>query len=602
MKQAISTLECGHNPRYETAMDQPSAALQPAEITLDDEGVVRSRLYGDIYFSTRGAIAETQHVFLAGNHLPARFLAREYFTIGELGFGTGLNFLVAWKTFVESGASGRLHMFSVEKHPLTPDQLRTVLAHYPELDRYAQALLAQYPLLLPGLHRLQFGPVSLTLGFGDALDLLRDTHARVDAWFLDGFSPARNDTMWSQPLLQEVARLSAPDATFATFTVARAVRDGLKEAGFATEKRPGFAHKRDMLTGTYEGTTCVAAGEPPREDAGITIIGAGMAGATLAHALAERGYRVTVYEKETIASDASGNPAGVLYPQLTKYYQPATAWHFTGYDFTRRKLQQWQSMGVEFHRIGMLKIARDAADEDKLRSIRDTLQLHPDVARWVERDEASSLAGADVTHGGFWFEDGIWLPPEKLCRTLLSHPNITLHEHHAITTLDGLGNDPIILANAHAAHTLSPHPLKLGISAGQVSHVRTDTKLRCILCHRGYAIPQAEGMVIGATYDRNDTSRAVTAQNHEANMADLARALAQPITMETLGGRTSIRATTPDRLPYVGKIRDGLWVSAGHGSRGLISAPLAAEVIASAIAGEMPPVTRPLLRAVDPLR
>lgn len=209
----------------------------------------RSLFFDDIYFSGRGA-DETRHVFLDGNDLERRLAGAARFTIGELGFGTGLNFLSAcalWRRVRRPGAT--LHFLSVEKFPLSPDDLRRAGAAWPEYSDGADALASAYPPPVGGWHQLRFdGGVTLTLGFGEAADLLPRCEAAVDAWFLDGFSPAKNPDMWGEAVLRAVARLSAPGATTATFTVAGAVRRGLEAAGFATEKRAGYGRKREMLT------------------------------------------------------------------------------------------------------------------------------------------------------------------------------------------------------------------------------------------------------------------------------------------------------------------------------------------------------------------
>lgn len=558
-------------------------------MTVDDEGTPRSLGFDDVYFSARNGIAETQHVYLAGNSLPERWLDRAAFTIGELGFGTGLNFLVAWKRFVETNESGTLHFVSIEKFPLTIEQLSEALRHQPELSDYAQQLLDQYPARLPGLHRLQFDRVTLTLGYGDVADLLPEIDAQIDAWFLDGFAPAKNDAMWNAEVFQQIARLSAADTTFATFTAAGVAKRGLQEVGFMVQKVQGFGHKRDMLVGMRHGES--RATVPART---AIVIGGGIAGCTAARALAERGLQVTLHEKDTIASGASGNPAAVLYPQLTKYFTPATAWHLAAYDFTLRTLKRWN---MPYTQHGMLKIGKDDEDDARMQSIRDSLQLNGAIARWVEAQEASALLGQPVARGGFWFRQGLWFRPADICRNLLQHPNITVQEHSEIKELPKA--DVVIVANAQAANDLLPNKLTMGVTAGQVSVVEPPLHLKAVLCHKGYAIDAGDALIIGATYDREDLSGAVTQANHAQNIAELREALKIEVTT-AVSGRTSFRATTPSRLPHVGKVSDGVYVSVGHGSRGMISAPLAAELLAAEICGEPLPVSRSLRSALAP--
>jgi len=599
-------------------MTLPTAHVPLPDLAIDAQGTARSGAFGDVYFSALGGVAETQHVFLAGNNLPTRWLTADHFTIGELGFGTGLNFLVTWQAFTQSGAKGMLHYVAVEKFPLSVEQFVQALAHYPDLAPYAQQLLAQYPLRLPGMHRLQFGRVSLTLCVGDAEALLPQTQAAVDAWFLDGFSPAKNESMWNDGVLREVARLSAPHATLATFTVAGGVRRGLEAVGFTVQKTKGYAHKREMLVGSRHGECSevmhrgVATGSSRGACHDVVVIGAGIAGCTVARALAERGLRVTVLDALGVASGASGNKAAVLYPQLTKFFTPATAWHFTGYGFMLRKLAQWKADGLDFTfaQPGMLKIGKDKEDDARLRSIRESLQLDPAIAHWVQAEEASDRVGQTLEQGGFWYPHGTWLAPAELCAALLQHENITMRVARAENVTAGhvmlaggerVQTAHIVLANAQAAQAFLPQPLAMGISAGQVSYLEA-APLNAILCHKGYAIAHPEGLLLGATYDRDDVSGAVTAENHAHNCAEFAQALPHFMPPKITGGRTALRATTPHRLPYVGQMQEGLWCSIGHGSRGMLSAPLAAELIAAQIGGEPLPVTAALRDLVSPLR
>ena len=614
---------------------QPTAHVPLPDLEIRD-GTPVSAAFDDVYFSRLGGIAESQYVYLQGNGLPGRFGERSQFTIGELGFGTGLNFLVAWQEFLRAAsADGYLHYIAVEKFPLTPGMLRAALALYPELDALAESLLAAYPLRLPGLHRIHLPRVTLTLGFGDVAEILPELKGAVDAWFLDGFTPAKNPAMWSADVLAGLHRLSAPGTTFATFTAARDVRDGLAGVGFAVEKIRGFGHKRTMLVGRLNDASwnlCSAARElrsggvrevkearrPSQNN--TLVLGAGIGGATLARALAERGMRVTVLERGAVAGGASGNPAAVLFPQLSKRWNVSTAWYFAAYGFMLQQLQRW-TFDIPHAQPGMLRLPRHTAEEVQLRGLGDALGLDASIVRWVEREEAQAISGVALATGAAFLPQGTWLDPAALCRALLRHPNITLHENTAAVSLAREGENWRIetaagdvytavqccLASAHETAVLAPQfGLKLNPVGGQVSVVdakNAAAPLRSILCHKGYVIPAGEHYLIGATY-HHDGACEVTAENHRANLGDVETFLPGWLLRggEAVGGRASLRATTPDRLPYIGQLAEGLWVSTGHGSRGMLSAPLGAEIIASAMHGEAAPVTRALRGAVDPLR
>ncbi len=230
--------------------------LRPASLKWRD-GTPYSDIFDDVYFSASDGLAESRYVFLQGNDLPARFASADHFTIGETGFGTGLNFLLSLAAWRESAPpAAHLHYLSVEKHPLSIADLRRVSRLWPALAAPAEELLSLYPPLLGGRHQLQLrdGRVTLTLLLGDALALLPDVQTVVDAWYLDGFAPAKNPAMWSAGVLREVARLSRPGTSFATFTAAGAVRRELQAAGFTVHKRAGFGRKREMLAGQMKHT------------------------------------------------------------------------------------------------------------------------------------------------------------------------------------------------------------------------------------------------------------------------------------------------------------------------------------------------------------
>lgn len=228
-----------------------SSPLVPAERAETGDGTPFSQIYDDVYHTAHGGLAQTRHVFLAGNGLPARWIDTDDFVIFETGFGLGLNFLVTWQTWRASEANGRLHFVSVEKHPFRHDDLARLLAPYAEMASLASKLLRQWPPLAPGFHRLHFddGKVTLTLMFGDAQALLPQLTAAVDAVFLDGFAPTKNPELWSCDLLTAITRLCKSQATLATWSVAGEVRRGLQHAGWKLERRPGFGKKREMLVG-----------------------------------------------------------------------------------------------------------------------------------------------------------------------------------------------------------------------------------------------------------------------------------------------------------------------------------------------------------------
>lgn len=197
--------------------------------------------FDDPYFSLSGGLEETRHVFLCGNGLPDRF--RDGFRIAELGFGTGLNLLA---TVLSHPGPGHLDYTSFEAFPMAAPDIARALAAFPELSPIAPALVAQWA---SGATTLHFPNLTARIILGDARQTLPAWQGRADAWYLDGFSPAKNPELWSPDLLAEVARHTAPGGTFATYTAAGHVRRALAEAGFTVTRAPGFGRKRHMTTG-----------------------------------------------------------------------------------------------------------------------------------------------------------------------------------------------------------------------------------------------------------------------------------------------------------------------------------------------------------------
>lgn len=224
-----------------------------------------SAFFDDFYFSSANGIEETEYVFLERNYLAKRWAALPdierkdttgaAFTIGETGFGTGLNFLCAWRLWDQyQFRHNQLHFISVEKFPVSRNDLIKTYKHWPTLTLYCEELLANYPLITPGIKTISLagGNVRLSLIFDDALTAYQQLESPVDAWFLDGFTPSRNPDMWSAELFSEVARLSHSGTTFATFSAAGIVRKGLQAAGFNVLKYPGLGLKREMCFGEFK--------------------------------------------------------------------------------------------------------------------------------------------------------------------------------------------------------------------------------------------------------------------------------------------------------------------------------------------------------------
>ncbi len=638
--------------------------IPPAKLQWQEQ-TPRAADYDDIYFSQGLGPEESHYVFLEQNRLPQRWREGSHFTIAETGFGTALNFLLTWQLWREnSQPNQRLHFISVEGHPLTRDDLCRATTAWPSLQPLVKQLLAAYPALVTGTHRLQLEDgVSLTLLFGDVSEVLPSLHARVDAWFLDGFDPAKNPAMWRDELYQQMARLTAPQGTFATFTAAGKVRRGLQAVGFEVQKVKGFGRKREMLRGLLPRPTkstpkapwfelpkpALKANSTPR----AVVIGAGIAGAACAYQLARHGWQVSVVDKHPApAQGASGNPAGAFYPPLNRDSSPYSRFYLSAFLYTTRCFSQWQTAGKSFGLLGkgLLQLAYNDLLQQRQQHIIKRLGESA-IALPVNSEQASEYSGIPQHAGGLFFPQGGWLDPRKLCEFLLQesqaeqHYNTTvehLTRHKEGWRLQGdqpdLAADIVVIAAGDGIQQLQQsQPLPITIARGQISLLTASEqskRLKCAVCHQGYLLPAVDNQhVVGASYGVNDHDTRIRKEDRQHNLMQLKARQSdffESINTNQHGKeRVGLRATTQDRLPLVGAIPDhhayikdyaklchgqrptsypaprhldGLYVLGGLSSRGITSALLSAELLACQVNGEPLPLPQALVNALNPAR
>ena len=607
-------------------MKTPRITLTPAELRWNEQGEPVSATFDDVYYSQQDGLEETRHVFLQHNHLQQRWqdwpASRGHFTIAETGFGSGLNFLAAWQLWREVNPPGRLHFISVEKYPLTRQDLASSLQRWPALAELSAALVRDYPPLIDGLHRISLdgGRVQLSLLFGDVMQTLPwlkhgDTcPSPVDAWFLDGFAPARNADMWQPELYPLMASLSRPGATVATFTAAGDVRRGLQGAGFAVARVKGYGNKREMLAGHFATGADETHGVPEARTP-VLVIGAGLAGASTARALASRGYPVTVLDAATPGAGASGNRQGLLYAKLSAHASPQADLALFSFLFAERHyaamLPTCTDMAGSLQ--GLLQLPADTASASRQQQVAEAFASVPELVRSITATEASSLAGIDIRQDGLLFPAAGWLSPPVLCRAWLDHPGITLQSGVQVDTLvrenghwvalDAGGQRMaeahiVVLANGVDSLRLHPLPwLTLRESRGQVTHLQATAgpqSLRLPVSHDGYLTPAWEGLhCAGATFHRADPCPDLRDEDHQHNLDTLrqhlpafASALGEPPVIT--GGRVGWRVSSPDFQPVAGAIPgvEGLFLNTAHGARGLATTPFCAEWLACLISGE----------------
>jgi tRNA 5-methylaminomethyl-2-thiouridine biosynthesis bifunctional protein len=610
------------------------------------QGVPRSPAYDDIYHPREGALDQARSVFLAGNGLPERWRGRARFAILETGFGLGNNFLATWAAWRDDPQRcERLHVVSLEKHPPTRDDLARVLATSP-FPSLAEALVEAWPPLTPNLHRLTFdaGRVQLLLGLGDAPTLARELVARIDAFYLDGFAPARNPAMWSPQLFKSLARLAASGATAATWSAARVVRDGLSAAGFEVHAAPGPGAKREITLARYAPRFSAIA--PPGRALPTSaprlaiVVGAGIAGAATACALARQGVSCTVLEAQAQpATQASGNRAGLFHGTVGADDTVHTRWHRAA-SFTAADRVRASRAGAS---DGLLRL-NSTHDLAAMRALLSAQHLPPGYLQALDAGQASTYAGLTLTQAAWLFTQGGWADPRALVQDALATPGVAWQANaHAHSIEHGalgwcvrdrharvIAQAPVlVLASAHDTLRLAALPPAWAERVrGQVTWLAaTDAAVMpCLPIASGsyvLSLPNEGGLLIGATSQPNDDDAQVRDADHAANLERVSQLLGRDAARDgaALHGRVGWRVVTRDRLPLVGLAPDlaaplpmrrdaprllarrpGLYLHTALGSRGLTTAALGGELIAAQICGAPWPLEADLADAIDPAR
>ena len=554
------------------------------------EGVPFARDFGDIYHSADGA-QETQRVFIEPARLAARAAraaaAGTMLRVGELGFGTGLNFAVAAALALEFGC--RLHFISFDAHPIDPQdfagiaaQRRTRMPIYGELERC-------YPPLMPGWHRrvLAGGRIWLSLYWGDAAagvgELIDRQRQPMDAWFLDGFAPDRNPDMWREDLLRLVVRLAGQETTVATFTAAGSVRRRLQGCGFAMRRIDQRPRKRESLAGLFTGQGLARAETPGR----VAVAGAGIAGASIARHLAEQGVVVNVYDPAPAIDDnASRIPAMLLHPRLLGDGSAQAGWRAHAYAYS----QVWVSRFPGFIESGVLQGCGPNLGGDKLRRIAE-VDAHSGLMQRLDSAEAKAIGGWDFDGDALYFPRAGIVEPAVLARALLDHPRIALRLGQSAPA----GERPLVLACAGGARDYAPARFLETVDVyGQVDLVTMNARPHLPVVADGYLAPIGSGVVAGATFEHRawpvhrSTAHNLRALEHRPH--------------RWIRRVRATRTIASDRTPIVGELEADVYVSIAHGSMGMVSAPFAGAIIASRLAGELPPLDTALESLVAPAR
>lgn len=597
--------------------------IEPAALRWRN-GQPYSETFADIYHDPDGS-GEVERVFLAPARLDELLADRRRLLVGELGFGTGLNFAVLARHCLARGV--QLHFVSVEAAPIAPEGFRELARNRRASEPLYAELAEVYPPLLHGWHRrsLAGGGITLTVYWGDAQSGLTELAAGqrrpFDLWLLDGFAPDRNPAMWSPALFGKIAATAHRGTRVTTFTAAGRVRRALAEVGFRMRRVDQRPHKRESLAGEFEPEGLPAVALPAR----VTVAGAGIAGAAIARELAVAGVDVVVLEAApTTATGTSSIPATLMHPRLLHDGSPLATLKATTYAHALAAVRPYLAAAGQtgaattaasaesdpvVRRTGALQVASATYPADKLAAVAERYRRTGIELTLCTPAEASRLTGVNIETPALWFPEVCQVDTPGLTRRLLDHPRILLRTG---TVLDAWPDHPAILAcGANARHFPEAAYLELGEMHGQLDRVRvewpTAMGLRVPVTGNGYVVPGGSdpaSVHVGATYEYAPWA---VERASEQNLGHLLRLGAA--SMQTVDRYRASRCIASDRQPVLGALHDlegralpHALVSVGHGSTGTVSAHLGAALLSAGLSGDLPPLAGPLAALVSPLR
>ena len=565
--------------------------LELADLSWEN-GQPFSNKYKDIYFSKDGA-AEVERIFINPTNFDELVKKQRLTTIVELGFGTGLNFCVTAQRFLSQNSSNHLHFISFEKHPLTLKDYRKVFANLSRKIPFCKNMLDQTPPGLAGWHRRAFehGKIHLSLFFGEASDGINDLANRqkvsIDLCFLDGFSPSKNPDLWKEDIFISLSKILHKNSQVTTFTVAGAIRKKLENIGFKLQRIDQRPIKRESLLGMYQPNTGYRTHAIPRE---VNILGAGIAGSTLARNLADNGVAVNVWDPNGIATGASRISTSLLHGRLLGDQSNDADFRAKAFHYSHNYLQQYRS----FQKTGVLQLPGPNMDHRKMVKIK---QSYPNSDEWLQvknQHEACSIADVTIdSPSSLWFPDGGIVNLPNLCKELLDHPQIQFNRG-----MVGLTTSIITILATGAANieVYSTSTLETYAISGQLDFVRINNMPKVPIISNGYTIPIEKNLcALGATYEYQALPPEIASEKN----------LKTCFLSDNEHSENHLRATrcvSSDRIPIIGELDKNIWISSAHGSLGTSSAPLAASIITSQLLGWIPPISINVEKIIAPGR
>ena len=583
------------------------------------DGFPYSNAYQDRFFQD-DAVAEITNIFIEPNQLLERIKNGSRIRIGELGFGFGLNFLVTAKFWFENNKNFNFHnleYLAIDEALPTKAQILKIIKIFPELDEICHIFLKSYNFSHNDMQRIYFPSlkIRLTLIQNDVesglKNLLGLENNQIDAWYLDGFDPSKNKSMWSNSVFQYMRFLSARNATFGTFTSAGFVKRGLKKFGFEVDKVKGFGKKRHKLIGSKSLNGSYFSIQKNKKKK-IGIIGTGIAASSVAYAAVQDGVDVEMFESaDSIAAGASGNPVAALYPRFSVNNSPYSFLTAQSYFFAEKVYSQ---MPNAYKSTGLLFSHSNDYQEEWIQDIENLNRS--DLFEIINKKDMKKNYG--FLSNGLLVKRGGYLFPKLICKEMTSHPNISISFDHCFNNWSKNGSkldleflnqekksgfDDVIIASGP---TLEKYLPGLKISKGQLVGLKGNQPIDIDLPvnSAGYILPMQENITwIGSSHEKDyenmDISYEVGKElvkkinkNFKVNLAG----------SENMLMEARLRTGSKDRLPLAGKIQENVYVIGALGSRGFSLGPILGEYITSLINNSPSPISSGIALAIEPLR
>lgn len=574
-----------------------------------------SEEFDDLYSSAKGAVAECNHVFIKGNNLNERFEnlgENSKFYIGEIGFGIGINFLTTCKSWLDHTKQNQvLEFYSFDKYLFRLSDFKTLNVSCPDLKEYISELERNYPRNIQGAQKISLfgGRIILNLIIGE-IDNTQEyikLMDKVDAWYFDGFSPSKNPDLWSIKLFKCIHKSCHENTTFSTYTSSGLVKNNLTESGFNHSRAMGFSDKRHMLKGTVDTQL-----KKNTSNTKVAVIGSGIAGCVLSYTLAKKGIEVDLYEKsDSICSGASSHELLVTYPRLSAHDTAFGSFTLHSYIFATNFYKQLKT--DTWKKTGVIILNHDAATEKRQSSLLEK-RADGEIYRYIDPDEASELSGIDIKLNGLIYEDAGYILPEEMCKFLIESPKINIFTSSHIKSIKknrevfnlNIGKKKFeyqnvcVCAGSETANIVDIDGIS--IKRGQVTHIESldnISRIKLPICAKGYISPRVNNIhLVGSSYsDSEDTD--LSEEEHLYNLNNLKLVIDEE--MNVITGQTGHRAVSKDHMPVVG-MKDGIYINTCHGSRASVTAPISAEIIASMIVDEAPPLMGRELESLSPER